>query len=257
MKIVRYKDSKLNKLNYGILKNDLVHPLIGTPFDNSMKYDTSRDPLHYEESILAAPCEPTKVIALAINYQGATGQTSDMSEPLVFLKSSNTVVDVNHAVELPFKSNTWGESELGVVIRKRVKKIVEAEVRDYILGYVPANDVSCDNVDSRDHHLARSKSADGFCPLGHYIDTDYDFRNKTILAYHNEILLRQGNTDAMIWNPEKIVAWLSNWMTLYPGDVVITGAPSRVRDRLFLHDGDTYTVAIEGFPKMVTTFYAK
>jgi 2-keto-4-pentenoate hydratase/2-oxohepta-3-ene-1,7-dioic acid hydratase in catechol pathway len=123
------------------------------------------------------------------------------------------------------------------------------------LGYVPANDVSCDNVDDRDHHLARSKSADGFCPLGQYVDTDYDFRGKKILAYHNNTLLREGNTNQIIWDPERIVVWLADWMTLYPGDVVITGTPSRVRDRMFLKDGDTYTVKIEGFPDLVTKFY--
>ena len=79
--------------------------------------------------------------------------------------------------------------------------------------------------------------------------------SKEILAFHNDILLREGNTNQMIWNPERIIIWLSTWMTLYPGDIIITGTPSRVRDRLFLKDGDTYTVKIEGFPDLVTSFY--
>jgi len=207
-------------------------------------------------NLLLVPCKPTKVVALAINYQGATGQTASMSEPLVFLKSTNAVVDCNQQVKLLFKSNTWGEAELGVVIGKTTTPgVTAANVKDFILGYVPANDVSCDNVDDRDHHLARSKSADGFCPLGQYVDTDYDFRGKKILAYHNNTLLREGNTNQIIWDPERIVVWLAGWMTLYPGDVVITGTPSRVRDRMFLKDGDTYTVKIEGFPDLVTKFY--
>lgn len=256
MKIVRYTGKGRGKSVYGILGEDTIYPVIGSPFSESIDYD-KKNGIPYNESIPLAPCEPTKVIALAINYLGATGQTADMSEPLVFLKGSNAVVGVNDPVELPFQSNTWGEAELGVVIRRTARNADHYEVKDHILGYVPANDVSCDNVDDRDHHLARSKSSDGFCPLGQYIDTDYDFRNKSILAYHNDILLRKGNTDEMIWDPEKIVVWLSSWMTLYPGDVIITGTPSRVRDRLFLKDGDTYTVEIEGFPKMVTRFYEK
>ena len=256
MKIVRYSDKEKKRQVYGVLEDNKICPVTGSPFSKPIAYDKT-SAISYDETLLLAPCEPTKVVALAINYQGATGQTADMSEPLVFLKSSNAVVAVNDTVELPFQSSTWGESELGVVIRKTAKNIVATEVRDFILGYVPANDVSCYNVEERDHHLARSKSADGFCPLGHYIDTDYDFRNKSILAYHNDTLLRQGNTDEMIWDPEKIVVWLSTWMTLYSGDVVITGAPSRVRDRLFLQDGDTFTIEIEGFPKIVTRFRAK
>ena len=153
-------------------------------------------------------------MALAINYLGATGQTASMSEPLVFLKSTNAVANFNEQVKLPFNSNTWGESELGVVIGKTTTSDVTTEnVKDFILGYVPANDVSCDNVEGRDHHLARSKSADGFCPLGQYIDTNYDFRDKKIVAYQNDTLLRKGNTNQFIWDPEKIVLWLAGWMT--------------------------------------------
>ena len=59
----------------------------------------------------------------------------------------------------------------------------------------------------------------------------------------------------MIWNPEKIIIWLSSWMTLYPGDLISTGAPVRTRERLYLHDGDNFTVKIEGFPDLVTSFY--
>lgn len=256
MKIVRYKDGKLKRLNYGVLKKEFIHPLIGTPFDKPIKYDESRNPLRYKESILVAPCEPTKVVALAINYKGATGHTDDMTEPLVFIKGSNTITGPNAKVKLPFKSNTWGESELAVVIRKTAKNIRFNEVSKYIFGFVPANDVSCDNVDNRDHHLARSKSADGFCPLGHYIDTSYEPENKTIRAYHNDILLRLGNTNDLVWDINKTISWLTSWMTLYPGDVVLTGTPSRVRDRLFLKGEDTYTVDIEGFPKLVTKFHA-
>ena len=74
------------------------------------------------------------------------------------------------------------------------------------------------------------------------------------MAYNNDTLIRKGNTDQMIWNPERIIIWLSKWMTLYPGDIVITGTPPRVRERLFLKGGDTYTVKIEGLPDLVTTF---
>jgi 2-keto-4-pentenoate hydratase/2-oxohepta-3-ene-1,7-dioic acid hydratase in catechol pathway len=255
MKIIRYKNINRNSDSYGIIESDIIYPIIDTPFTDEINIDRERSiPLNF--NLLLVPCKPTKVVALAINYEGATGQTETMSEPLVFLKSTNSIVGCNVKVRLPFVSNTWGEAELGVVIKKTTSLQVSASnVKDYILGYLPADDVSCDNVEDRDHHLARSKSADGFCPVGQYIDTDYDYRNKKILAYHNDILLREGKTDQMIWNPERIIVWLSNWMTLYPGDIIITGTPSRVRDRLFLKDGDTYTVKIEGFPDLVTSFY--
>jgi len=256
MKIVRCRKLGEQVLAYGCLQGDIIHPIIRGPFEDEMEYDELTK-MPFNEAILGVPCEPTKVIAVAINYKGATGQTPNMSEPLVFIKGNNSVAAFNEKVTLPFRSNTWGEAELGVVIRKRGKKIGHHAVLDHILGYISANDVSCDNVDNRDHHLARSKSADGFCPIGYYIDTDYEFRNKSIVGYHNDLLLRKGNTSEMIWDPEKIVIWLSSWMTLYPGDVILTGTPSRVRERLFLKGGDTYTVEIEDFPKLITRFYDK
>jgi len=255
MKIIRFRDIKSNSDSYGIIESDIIYPIIGTPFTDEININEERL-IPFKLNLLLVPCKPSKVVALAINYEGATGQTKTMSEPLVFLKSTNSVVGFNVKVRLPFASNTWGEAELGVVIKKTTSLQVSASnVKDYILGYVPVNDVSCDNVEDRDHHLARSKSADGFCPVGQFIETDFDYRNKEILAYHNDILLRKGNTNQIIWDPEKIIVWLSSWMTLYPGDIISTGAPVRTRDRLYLKNGDTYTVKIEGFPVLVTSFY--
>ena len=116
------------------------------------------------------------------------------------------------------------------------------------------NDISCSNVDNRDHHLARSKSADNFCPVGEYIDTTYDHKNKFIRAYHNDQLLRDGNTSEFIWSPSKIIFELSKWMTLNPGDLILTGAPKRVRDRQFLEHGDEYRIEIEGLPILSNRF---
>jgi len=253
VKIVRYNND-LNLPCFGSVEDNCIIPIFGSPFDKKIKL-LKNEALKYDPSILLPPCAPTKVIALAINYHGATGQTKDMLEPLVFLKASNCIVGCNDSVKIAFSSETWGESELGVVIKKEVKNISYKDVSDYILGYIPVNDISCENVDNRDHHLARSKSPDGYCPVGQWIDTEYNYQGKMIEAFHNETLIRRGSTDEMIWNPEKIIVWLSSWMTLYPGDIISTGAPVRTRDRLYLKNGDTYTVKIEGFPDLVTKFY--
>ena len=257
MKIVRFIHPFEKTLFYGVLENDYVYSIVGDPFSDEI--DICKDKkFNLKPSEFLVPCEPSKVIALAINYHGVTGQRIDMPEPVVFLKGSNTVVKHDAKVKLPFQSDTWGESELGLVIKKEVSpesQILRA--KDYILGYIATNDVSCKNIDGRDHHLARSKSANGFCPVGYYIDTEYDYRNKKIRGFHNEQLLRQGNTNQMIWNPEKILIWLSGWMTLNAGDIIITGTPARIRDRIFLKSGDQYKVQIEGLPDLNTFFYEK
>ena len=128
MKILRYSDKEKNKQVYGVFEGNTIYPVTGSPFSKPVVYDRING-ISYDETLLLAPCTPSKVVALAINYQGATGQTEDMSEPLVFLKSNNTVIGVNDIVELPLQSKTWGEAELGVVIRKQVKNIDEKNVR--------------------------------------------------------------------------------------------------------------------------------
>jgi 2-keto-4-pentenoate hydratase/2-oxohepta-3-ene-1,7-dioic acid hydratase in catechol pathway len=254
MKIVRFKNGSENTASYGVKKENQIYLIKNSPYDDDIIIDTDHC-IPYTNNILLSPCEPTKIIALAINFPGATGQTKDMSEPLVFIKASNCIVGCNDRVKIAFSSETWGESELGVVIKKEAKNISKDNVKDYILGFVPVNDVSCENVEGRDHHLARSKSPDGYCPVGHWIDTEYDYNGKIIEAYHNERLIRKGKANEMIWNPEKIIIWLSSWMTLYPGDLISTGAPVRTRDRLYLQGGDSFTVKIKGFPDLVTKFY--
>jgi len=256
MHIVRFKERTSKKILFGSIREGKILKINGSIYQDNHDLEDAQSFVAEEVDFLA-PITPSKVVALAINYSGATGQTKVMTEPLVFIKGSNAITGNNNSIRLPFESDTWGESELGVVIQKTTPRdLTNNNVKDYILGYISANDVSCNNVDERDHHLARSKSADGFCPVGDCIDTEFDYRNKTIRAYHNDCLIREGNTDQMIWNPEKIIIWLASWMTLNGGDLVITGTPSRVRDRLFLSDGDTYTVCIQGLPDLRNTFYA-
>ena len=108
-------------------------------------------------------CDPSKIVCFAINFEGITGFDNNMAEPLVFLKSKNRNLCLNHSnVKIPFDSNTWGEAEIGVVIKKISKNVNINDTDDCILGYIISNDISCSNIDNRDHHLARAKSAENF-----------------------------------------------------------------------------------------------
>ena len=208
MKLVRYINSENNEIKTGAIESGFIFPLLNNMFSKTIHVDKkNRIPIDY--NCLTSPVRPGKVIGVAINYKGSTGLTQTMQEPLIFLKGNNTITSNNSNVRLPFDVKTWGEAELGIVIRKTTNNNLKLKnIKKYILGYIPANDVSCENIEDRDHHLARSKSPDGFCPIGTYIDTDYDYRNKKITAFHNNTLLREGNTNNMIWNPEKIIIWL-------------------------------------------------
>lgn len=255
MKIIKYINDD-GSFSYGSLiseKDLIIQEIENDPF-NCSDIITNNKEKKIDKKSLLPPCDPSKIVCFAINFEGITGFNNNMAEPLVFLKSKNSLC-LNHSyVKIPFNSNTWGEAEIGVVIKKISKNVNINNINDFILGYIISNDISCSNIDNRDHHLARAKSADGFCPISNYIDTNYDPTNKKIESFHNEVLLRKGFSDQMFWNVDKLISWLSSWMTLYPGDIILTGSPGRVRDRMYLKKGDTFTCKIDGFSELVTYF---
>lgn len=244
MKIVRFTSRSYSRARWGLLDGDFILPLVRNPLQDT---ETFSSPVPVTEARLLAPCQPSKIVAVALNYEGATGQSADMSEPLVFLKPGTSVCGPGDTVICPFPGvKVWGEAELAIVIGRTVRNADETEAGHAILGYTGANDVSAENVEGRDHHLARSKAADTFCPLGPWIDTDYDPDNKMVEAYQNRELIRRGNSNQRVWRDRQIVSWLSTWMTLQPWDVILTGTPSRVVPRHYLAPGDIFTVRIEG-----------
>ena len=250
MKFIRFRYLK-NEF-YGLLHNHKIQMYSDMPWNNGK-------PLSQQVSIndvdLLSPCQPGKVIATAINYPGATGLTEKTNEPLVFIKPSSSVIGPNKAIISPFKDAlVWGECELGVVIGKKISKATVEEAQSAIFGYTIGNDVSCENVFDWDHHLARSKGADTFCSLGPWIDTDFDPNDKYISGHHNDTLIREGYCQQRLWREPELLVWLSSWMTLEPGDVVLTGAPSRVCDRIYFKEGDHFTCTIEGLGELTNPF---
>jgi len=208
------------------------------------------DEINISDVQLLPPCEPSKIVGIALNYPGVGDSQSELDEPLVFLKGLNSLVLDDVALDVSPDTLAWGECELAVIIKHKIKNISVDDVHENILGFMPANDITCNNLYKRDHHLAKSKSADGFCPVGKYIDLNYEYHNRKIQAFQNNILIREGNTNDMIFSIEKIIKSLSKWMTLNPGDIILTGAPPRVREKQFLMPDDIYSVRVEGFENL-------
>jgi 2-keto-4-pentenoate hydratase/2-oxohepta-3-ene-1,7-dioic acid hydratase in catechol pathway len=207
---------------------------------------------------LLAPCLPGKVLAVAINFPGIERFSPTMQEPLVLIKPSTSVTDPGARVENPFPTLPWwGEAELAVVIRKTLRNVSVADVRDGILGFTIANDATVENVDGRDHHLARSKCPDGFCPLGPWIDTEFDASDCLIEAIQNGEVIRRGRSSQQFWQWPRVVSSLSRWITLEPWDVVLTGNPPDTVGMRYLSDGDTYTARIDGLGELTNTFFLR
>ncbi|MFH0779326.1 MAG: fumarylacetoacetate hydrolase family protein [Parcubacteria group bacterium] len=255
MKLIRFINQEFPKPTYGCVINDQVRLLNGDPFNNYTIEKTIGD---LDQVKLLAPCSPSKVIGLAANYAGATGVTENMKEPLIFMKPTSSICGPFDEIICPFENiKAWGEAELGIVIGKKTKFASIEEGEKSIFGYLCANDVTADNIENRDHHLARSKGADTFCPIGPWIDTNFEPREAMISCRQNGRLIRQSTLDKGIWRDGEIINFLSQWMTLEVGDIIITGTPPRVVEKTYLNHGDVFEVEIAGLGRLKNKFLYK
>ncbi len=253
MKLVRFNHK--DRIYYGYLKNSYIEVLSSEPWNDGK---ITGEKVDLENIRLLAPCQPNKILCTAINYPGATGQNSSQKEPLVFIKTLNTVIGDKDSIISPFENlNIWGEPELAIVISKKLKNANESDVINAIYGYTIANDVTTDNLNDWDHHLARSKCIDTFCALGPYIDTDFVPDNQEIIGLHNNELLRKGILSDRISKEPDLLVSLSKWITLEPGDVILSGTPTRIKDRIYFKNDDIFECAIEGLGSIQNPFKFK
>lgn len=255
MKLIRYQLNESAPVEWGIVDQEKVYQLCGDPLD---KPTTGSFVTSLESIKLLAPCRPKKILAMAINFPGIGGYSPNMSEPLVFFKPGTCVCNPSDTVVNPFPELPWwGEAELAVVIKKTLRHASQDEVKKSILGFTIANDATVENVEGRDHHLARSKCPDDFCPLGPWIDTDFNAADCLIEAVQNGEVIRRGRSSQQVWQWPQIISWLSTWVTLEPWDVVLTGNPPDTVGMRFLEDGDVYTARIAGLGEITNQFSLK
>ena len=182
--------------------------------------------------------QPTSVFGLAFNYKSLIGKTDKYEEPLLFLKSVNSLSFNSKIFRYPsYYNNIWVECELVIIIKRDCKNIRPEEAEDYILGYTIGSDITAANKYSRDHHLALSKAGDGFAPIYNWINTDLSTENLIISTKINGKVLQQDSTKNRIWNDCESVANLSKYFTLKKGDLIFTGTPAGAMDSI-IRDGD-------------------
>jgi 2-keto-4-pentenoate hydratase/2-oxohepta-3-ene-1,7-dioic acid hydratase in catechol pathway len=241
MKIIRYKTGEMTE--YGLLKGDSVQAIRGTPF---RRLETTGATYKLSEVKLLPPCVPSKIAALGLNYQEHAQELkmNTTAAPLVFLKPPTAIIGPEDNIIYPMSSKQVDyEGELGVVIKKRTRHVTESEALDYVLGYTCVNDVTARDIQSIDVQWTRAKSFDTFCPIGPCIETDLNPDNAQIETYLNGELKQKGNTKHLIHHVRKLICFISDFMTLLPGDVISTGTPSGIGP---MKRGDTVEVRIQG-----------
>ena len=251
MRIVRYQRNG-EEPSFGSVEGDRVLRLDGDPLASP---HPGEDVAALGEVRLLAPCRPGKLVAMAINFTTMDNYVPGQAEPMVFVMPPSVVADPGAEIANPFPDlEWWGEAELAVVLKRRLRHASQDEAREAVLGFTVANDTTVRNVDGRDHHLARSKCPDGFCPLGPWIDTDFDGDDAVVEAVQNGEVIRRGRTSDQIWRWPEQLSWISSWMTLEPWDVVLTGNPPDTVGMRYLGDGDTYTARVAGLGELTNTF---
>lgn len=242
MRIARFMDGK-GVVRWGIVEKEEIKETKGI----NGPYTGERYPLN--DVRLLAPAEPTKIVCVGKNYvdhiEEMDGEVDQLpKEPGLFLKAPNALADPGEVIPYPHFTNEFHyEGELAVVIAKPMKMVSDEEALNYVLGYTCAFDLTARDAQRKDLQWIRAKSADKFCPLGPWIETDLDPTDLGIRTEVNGQVRQNSRTSLMIFSLKKILSFTSSFMTLLPGDVVLTGTPSGVGE---LHVGDVAAVTIEG-----------
>lgn len=227
----------------GIIEGDRVFE-IASPFEPQRKLGKSW-PL--SEIRLLAPSEPSKIVCVGRNYAAHAAELGNdvPKEPLIFLKPPSAILAPEEPIILtPYSHRVDHEGELAAIIGRRCSHLGDAgSVWPYILGYTCLNDVTARDLQKKDVQYTRAKGFDTFCPFGPWIETDLDLSRARVEALVNGQKRQSAAVSEMIFSVETIVRWISQMMTLEPGDVIATGTPSGIGP---LAAGDVVEVSIEG-----------
>ncbi len=242
MRIVRYHLAS-QPPSFGWVLKDKVGDLEGSPFAQFSRAEAIHS---LEEVKLLPPITPTKIICIGRNYVAhAKEHDAEVPDvPLIFLKPPSTLIAQGETIFLPPQSQrVEHEAELAVVIGKSGRWIPPEEAHDHIFGYTIANDVTARDLQFRDGQWTRGKGFDTFCPLGPWIETEFDPADAVITCHVNDEMRQMASTRDMVFSVRQLIAFVSSVMTLESGDLILTGTPSGVGT---LEDEDSVEVTIEG-----------
>jgi 2-keto-4-pentenoate hydratase/2-oxohepta-3-ene-1,7-dioic acid hydratase in catechol pathway len=235
------------------------------------KADSGAGYLLDESALTYGPCvtHPNKIICVGLNYRKHAEETgAPIPEyPILFNKFNNTLTGHGHNVPLPRVSEKVDyEAELVIVIGKKAKYVAKEQALDHVFGYCNVNDLSARDLQTRTAQWLLGKSCDGFSPLGPYLVTADEIDNPNdldIKCIVNGEVRQHSNTSDMIFHCDEIVSYISQHMTLVPGDIILTGTPEGVvlgypkEKQVFLKPGDVVTIEIEKLGSLTNTMVSE
>ncbi|MDS1138821.1 fumarylacetoacetate hydrolase family protein [Pusillimonas sp. SM2304] len=249
MKWIRYTSNAATQ--YGILEDQRVVQVEGDPFNGYKKTGTVLD---LSDVQLEVPAVPSTFYCVGLNYTKhiSTEGKSIPGKPDVGYRANNALIAHGKDVVMPRDATKIHyEGELVVVIGKKAKDVSMEEAGDYILGYTIGNDVSERNWQSTDRTFWRAKNSDTFKPMGPWIETDVDLdRMETVVAVNGKEMTRFKTQD-MLFGVERFISTMSQYLTLYPGDIIWMGTDGESPD---LCDGDVVDVTLTGLGTLSNRF---
>ncbi|MFD7103556.1 fumarylacetoacetate hydrolase family protein [Streptomyces celluloflavus] len=245
MRIARFSID--GNVGFGVLEGDELDVIKGHPF---AEFERSGHKVPLDKVRLLPPVLPNKVVAIGRNYAEHAAELGNAvpDVPVTFFKPSTSVIGPGDPVVYPsFSREVHHEAELAVVIGRMCREVPRDRVKDVILGYTCANDITARDVQQREKQWARAKGFDSSCPLGPWVETGLDpaaiAEGLAIQCTVNGEQRQLGRTSEMIRPVEDLIVHITEAMTLLPGDVVLTGTPAGVGP---LNVGDEVAVTIEG-----------
>ena len=250
MRIARF--SVDDEPKYGVVETDDPEGLAGTVnvLDSDPLYrpvQFTGEKLQLADVRLLAPVIPrSKVVCVGRNYKAHAEELGNEvpKEPLIFLKPNTSVVGPRDGIVYPEQTNDLHfEGELAIVIGRICRDLPKERVNEVIFGYTVANDVTARDLQKSDGQWARAKGYDTFCPLGPWISTELDVADLRVSTTVNGEPKQDGRTSQFIFDIPEVLAYITSFTTLLPGDVVLTGTPAGVGPML---PGDEVAISIEG-----------
>jgi 2-keto-4-pentenoate hydratase/2-oxohepta-3-ene-1,7-dioic acid hydratase in catechol pathway len=259
VRIVRF--AAQGDVSFGVLEGpgedpaDLVVAVAaGHPFA-PMQLTGERLPLSQVK--LLAPVLPSKILGIGRNYADHAAEMGGTppETPSVFLKPATSVIGPGDAITLPRDSERVDhEAELAVVIGRLCREVPRERAFDVVLGYTCGNDVSARDWQKSDGQWARAKGHDTFAPLGPWVETELDVSDVAVRASVDGELRQDGRTADMVHDIPSLIEWISRYMTLLPGDVILTGTPAGVGP---LAAGQSVSVSVEGIGTLTNPVVAR
>lgn len=247
MRVARF--SLNGEPKFGIVDGPELVVLSGHPLVKN--YETTGERIPLKDVKLLAPTIPSKIVCIGKNYADHVAEMGREvnPEPTVFFKPSSAVIGPGDSIVLPLQSQRVElEAELAIVIGQITKGVSEAQALEHVWGFTIANDVTARDLQATDDQWARAKGFDTFCPLGPWIETEFVPDGQVVESRIDGETKQQASIELMLHNVPKIISYVSQNMTLLPGDVILTGTPAGISQ---ISTGQIVECEVEGIGTLI------